>query len=227
MSSIDVRTSGNLRFRARWCEPDGTARAKHFASHDEAVEYLHGIDQALHSGTYRRPRSGRTPIRTYARHWAGHRGVRPATRERNSYVVDKRIIPRFGRMHLDSLQPGDVQEWVEALTAEGLSAVTVRSYVRVLGSIMLSAKRDRLIDETPLLGVRLPRAERSSVPTWARLSRPERSISLPSPVPSPLPASPAAGASGEFPATELLFSPAAISAFICRSCGDAEPVSAT
>ena len=163
MSSIDHRNTGNLRIRARWTEPDGTHRAKHFASEAEARAFLDSIDQALQHGNYRRPRTGRTPLARYARRWADHQGVRPATRERNTYVVTKRIIPRFGRMNLDSLHPGDVQDWVEELTAEGLAAATVRSYVRVLGSIMLAAKRDRLVDDTPLNGVRLPRTDHTGV----------------------------------------------------------------
>ena len=163
MSSIDERKQGHLRFRARWTEPDGGQRAKHFASFDQAREFLESIDQSLAAGTYRPPRSGRAPLRTYARYWLGTQVVRQATVDRNTYVVTKRIIPRFGRSPIESVHPADIQQWVSELIAEGLSPVTIRSYVRVLGSLMLSAKRDRLISDTPLLGVRLPRADHTGV----------------------------------------------------------------
>lgn len=159
MSSIDERSHGRLRYRARWTEPDGSQRAKHFATLDEARDFLTDIDQALVAGVYRPPRNGRAPLRTYARYWLTTQVVRPATLDRNTYVVTKRIVPRFGRSPIESIHPADIQQWIGELMSEGLSPVTIRSYVRVLGSLMLSAKRDRLIDETPLLGVRLPRTD--------------------------------------------------------------------
>jgi hypothetical protein len=125
MSTIDLRTSGHLRFRARWTEPDGTHRAKHFAARDEAAAFLDSIDQALAAGTYRPPRTGRALVRAYARYWLASQHVRPATRERNTFVVDKRIVPRFGRLPLNAVHPADVQAWVNDLVAEGLAPVTI------------------------------------------------------------------------------------------------------
>ena len=163
MSSVDERPSGQRRFRARWTEADGTQRAKHFTTLSEAQSFLESIDQSLAAGVTRPPRTGRAPLRTYARYWLTTQVVRQATIDRNSYVVNKRIVPRFGRSPIESVHPADIQQWIGELIAEGLSPVTIRSYVRVLGSLMLSAKRDRLIDETPLLGVRLPRPDDTGV----------------------------------------------------------------
>ena len=163
MSSIDLRTSGRLRHRARWTDPDGSQHAKHFATREEAVAFLESIDAAVESGAYRTPRTGRSPVRAYARHWLEHQHVRPATRDRNTYVVTKRVVPRFGRMHLESIRNADVQAWVNELATEGLAPATIRSYVRVLGSLMLAAQRDRLIDHNPTVGVRLPRSDHHSV----------------------------------------------------------------
>lgn len=163
MSSIDERPGGRLRFRARWTEPDGSQRARHFATYDQAQGFLASIDHALAAGVYRSPRTGRAPLRTYARYWLSTQTVRQATVDRNTYVVTKRIIPRFGRTSLETLHPSDIQQWIIEMMAEGLSPVTVRSYVRVLGSIMLAAKRDRLIDETPLQGLRLPRTHHTGI----------------------------------------------------------------
>ncbi len=157
MSAIDLRTSGQRRVRARWTDADGLQRARHFVTEAEAIAFLESIEQPWDGGTSRQPRSSRAAVRLYARHWLADQHVRPATRERNTYVVTKRIIPRFGRMTMETLQPRDVQTWVNDLAAEGLSPSTIKSYVRVLGSMMLSAIRDGLVAASPCAGVRLPR----------------------------------------------------------------------
>jgi integrase len=163
MSSIDIRSSGKLRHRARWTDPDGTQHAKHFATRNEAVEFLESIDASMASGSYRTPRTGRSPLRTYARWWLAHQHVRPSTLDRTTYIVEKRIIPRFGRIHLETLHPTDIHTWVRELADEGLAPTTIRSYVRVLSSLLRSAQRDRLIEHSPLAGIRLPRDDNHSV----------------------------------------------------------------
>jgi integrase len=48
------------------------------------------------------------------------------------------------------------------MTSKGLAPTTVESYFRVLAAVMLAAKRDRLIHQSPTDGIRLPRLEESA-----------------------------------------------------------------
>lgn len=160
MSSVDRRPDG--KWRARWREAGGKQRAQHFARKADALAFLAGVTVDTAIGRYVDPNAGREALKAYAERWADSQPWRHSTRHRMLHVLRSQVFPRWGSAPLRSLRPSDVQAWVGSMTAEGLAPSTVESYYRVLAAVMLAAKRDRLIAESPCEGVRLPRAERSA-----------------------------------------------------------------
>ena len=93
-----------------------------------------------------------------ASRWADSQPWREQTRHRINHVIGSQIVPRFGAMPLRSVRPSMVQAWVGEMTASGLAPSTVESYFRVLAAVMIAARQDRLVNDSPTDGVTLPRA---------------------------------------------------------------------
>jgi integrase len=128
----------------------------------DADRWLASVTVDTLHGRYVDPSAGRETVQAYAERWADSQRWRPQTRERMLHVLRSQVFPRWGSAQLSALRTSDVQGWVGAMIASGLAPSTVESYFRVLAAVLLAAKRDRLLVESPTDGVRLPRAERSA-----------------------------------------------------------------
>ncbi|MGD9996960.1 MAG: tyrosine-type recombinase/integrase [Ilumatobacteraceae bacterium] len=157
--SIDKRPDG--KWRARWREAGGKQRAQHFDTKRDAVQFLASVRVDTSRGAYIDPDAGRETVAKYAERWAAGQPWRDSSRERVEHVIRAQIVPTFGTAALRNVRPSDVQSWVGKMTGAGLAPSTVESYFRVFAAIMLSARRDRLVHESPCDGVRLPRADRA------------------------------------------------------------------
>jgi integrase len=149
------------KWRVRYREADGRERSRWFQTRQEADDFEGLVRVQIRSGTYIDPDAGRETIAAYARQWAEGQPWRPSTRDRQTYVIEKQIVPTFGTRELRKLRHHDVQQWVGRMSAEGLAPSTVASYFRTLASIMKSARDDRLIHESPCGRVKLPRPDRA------------------------------------------------------------------
>lgn len=155
--SIEKTSSG--KFLARWREADGRQRARTFKTKGAAKDFLATVTVDTMQGRYVAPDAGRETVGDYATRWADAQPWREQTRHRMNHVIGSQIVPRFGPMPLRSLRPSMVQAWVGEMAASGLAPSTVESYFRVLAAVMIAARRDRLIHDSPTDGVTLPRAE--------------------------------------------------------------------
>ena len=158
--SIDKRANG--KWRARWREPGGKQRARHFDRKIDATNFLATVNVDTMHGRYIDPQAGRVTVKEYAEGWAKAQPWRHTSRQRVEFILAGHIVPRFGALQLRRVRPSEVQAWVGSMSAAGLAPSTVEAYYRTLGAVMLAARRDRLIAENPCEGVRLPRAERSA-----------------------------------------------------------------
>jgi hypothetical protein len=110
-------------------------------------------ERSLNSaGTYIDHRAGRVPLSLWAERWLD--GVRPPTLKPKtlaSYesLLRSRIVPAFGRHPVGALKPSEIQAWVGAMVADGVSASRIRQAVVVLRQILDAAQRDRLIGRNP------------------------------------------------------------------------------
>jgi len=158
VSSITKKTNGT--YYARWRDPSGKQRAKTFDRKIDAERFLASVTIDALSGRYVDPRAGRVTVADYVAGWVDAQPWRESTRSSREAVLDAQILPAFGRLPISSIRPSDVQAWIGRMSANGLAPSTVEAYFRVFAQIVGSARRDRLIAETPCDGVRLPRRDR-------------------------------------------------------------------
>lgn len=91
-------------------------------------------------------------------------------------LLDRRILPRFGKLALTAITSGVVNVWVGDLLAEGLAGATVNDYVNVLRAIVGYAVRFDVLEESPFrkpidrAEVVLPRNELSATERAALLA---------------------------------------------------------
>jgi hypothetical protein len=74
-------------------------------------------------------------------------GLRPSTRAKYRYLLDKHIIPALGDVDMVALQPTDVRSWWARLAAEIPS--TAAGAYRLLAVICNTAVADQVILRSP------------------------------------------------------------------------------
>ena len=158
MSTITKKANG--RYLARWRDPSGKQCCRTFDRKIDATNYLSTITVDTMQGRYVAPDAGRETVGVfYATRWADSQPWREQTRHRMNHVISSQILLRFGSMPLRSVRPSMVQAWVGEMTASRLAPSTVESYFRELAAVMIAARRDRLVHDSPTDDVTLPRAE--------------------------------------------------------------------
>ena len=127
----------------------------------------------------------RTTLREAAEAWlaAAEAGVvrtrsgdryKPSALRAYRASLDARVLPELGALRLSALTRPQIQELVDRLVAEGLSASTVRNTVLPLRAIFRRARARAEVAQNPTLGLTLPavRGRRE------RVARPDEAIAL-------------------------------------------------
>jgi integrase len=158
MGNIQKRPSG--KWRARYRDPSGKERARHFARKVDAERWLTSVEAAKARGEWIDPARSRMTVGDWSQRWlAAQVQLKPSTYARYAGVLRRQILPSWQTVSLAQITHADVAAWVAQLTADGLGARTVRKAHRVLSMILDLAVRDRRLLSNPAAGVRLPRGE--------------------------------------------------------------------
>jgi site-specific recombinase XerD len=88
--------------------------------------------------------------------WLPHHQMEARTRETYSYYLERHILPVFGSMRINEIQPADVREWVSDLKAAGASPTVIRKCHTILSAIFTTAFNDQLTQLHPCRGVKTP-----------------------------------------------------------------------
>ncbi len=78
------------------------------------------------------------------------------TRETYTYYLNKHILPVFGSMRINEIQPADVREWVSDLKAAGASPTVIRQCHTILSAVFTTAFNDQITRLHPCRGVKTP-----------------------------------------------------------------------
>jgi integrase len=150
------------RYRARYRAPDGRERSKCFARKIDAERFLSTVESSKLRGDWIDPALGRTTLEEWAAIWlASVRGtLKPKTVAGYESVLRSRILPTFGNHPLSAPLPSEVQAWVSAMDADGLSASRIHEAWVVLSQILDAAVRDGRVARNSARGVKLPRQQR-------------------------------------------------------------------
>lgn len=150
------------RYRARYRAPDGRERSKCFPRKIDAERFLSTVESSKLRGDWIDPALGRTTVEEWAKIWLHSvRGsLKPKTVSGYQSLLRSRIVPAFGKHPLSSLLPSEVQAWVSAMDADGLSASRIHEAWVVLSQIFDAAVRDGRVARNSARGVKLPRQQR-------------------------------------------------------------------
>ena len=165
---IEVRTArdGTKSYRAKvWSSRDGKAIRKTFPTMAAAKAWRHDALVALERGTLRAPKQ--TTVAEAAEAWLdGARAGTVRNRSGDPYkpsairgyakALRLRVIPAFGAVRLVDVRTVDVQDFVDAMLAEGLSASTIDTTLNPLRAIYRRAIARGELAVNPTRGLELP-----------------------------------------------------------------------
>jgi integrase len=162
MATVRKRVrDGRITWEVRYYDPDRRLRGKTFKRKVDAEQFRAQVEVDKRAGTFADPALGKTPLAEWAQRWETTQvHLRPSTRARDKLLLERFILPRFGRRQLSAIGQLDVRTWVADLTAEGLAPATVAKCYQVLGKIMAAAVDAGLLARSPCRAIRLPRVER-------------------------------------------------------------------
>jgi len=155
MASIAKREDG--RWRARYRDPHGTERSRHFVRRIDAQAWLDAVTTEVQTGTYVDRAKGKITVGEWSKRWlSGQAHLKPSTYERYAGIVRAQIEPRWRDVSLADVSHADVQAWITTM-AVGRSAATTRKVHRVLSLILALAVKDGRLARNPAAEVNLPR----------------------------------------------------------------------
>lgn len=121
---------------------------KMFAKKADASAWLAAIQTDLGRGVWIDPRAGQVPLCKYVEMWLDNRtDLRPSTRAKYRYLLDKHIVPTLGDVDIVALQPTDVRSW-RAKLAKEIPSTAAGAY-RLLATICNTAVTDQVILRSP------------------------------------------------------------------------------
>jgi integrase len=161
MGNIQKRPDG--KWRARYRDPGGKERSRHFERKLDAQRWLNEIEIAKSRGEWTDPALGKITVGTWSQTWLkGLSHLKPSTRTRYVLGVRCHILPTWQNVPLKRVTHGDVVTWVQDLADQELAPATIRYAYRIFSLMLDLAVRDRRIPSNPASGVRLPRVEQSN-----------------------------------------------------------------
>jgi integrase len=157
VASLTRRSDG--RWRARYRDPDGRERARHFDRKADAELWLATVKADILRGTYLDPEAGRTTFETFAERWRGQQPHRPGTARLYERTLRLHVIPVIGSRQLGTLRRSDIQGLVASLVAGGYKPKTVENVLRLVRAILNAAVDDGLIATSPCRKIVRPTVE--------------------------------------------------------------------
>ena len=83
--------------------------------------------------------------------------LKPKTLAGYESLLRTRVLPTFGSLRLDRIEPLAVEKWIGQMQSEGLSPSRIRQAHQVLSASLKAAVRNKYLPSNPAEGVLLPR----------------------------------------------------------------------
>src|SRR5438105_5423864 len=149
----------NGRWKGTYRGPDGRERSKTLDRKIDAQNFVTAVESSKLRGDWIDPALGVTRLEEWLPKWLAtvRPALKPSTAAGYASLIRSRIIPGLGGARIGALRPSDVQAWVSAMQADGLSTSRTRKAHVVLAAALDAAVADSLIPRNPARGVRLPR----------------------------------------------------------------------
>ncbi len=155
MGNIAKRPDG--KWRARYRDPSGRERSKHFDRKVDAQRWLTQAEASKATGDWIDPVSGRITFAEWATTWLATKASRkPKTRVSYTSALRNHVLPRWGATKLVDITHAEVVRWQADLATE-LGPSLRRLSLLVLSQALTLAVRDGRLARNVALGVALPR----------------------------------------------------------------------
>lgn len=147
------------RWRVVWRDPGGVPKSASFARKADALRYKHDVESRLDRHDYQDPERARASFAEVAQvWWSGHAPtVAKATRESYEGILNGRVLQRWGRMPVSSIEYADLVAWKADLIESGMSSSRVRHHLVVVTMVLDQAIRDGRIQTNKARLVKKPR----------------------------------------------------------------------
>lgn len=151
-------TNSGVHYQALYDDVKGHRRsAGTFVTEAEAVRAWQRAEDRQADGRSSDTRRTRQRFRRYVEDvWLPHHEMEARTRETYTYYLNKHILPVFGAMRINEIQPADVREWVSDLKAAGASPTVIRQCHTILSAVFTTAFNDQITRLHPCRGVKTP-----------------------------------------------------------------------
>ncbi|MCE7009993.1 N-terminal phage integrase SAM-like domain-containing protein [Kibdelosporangium philippinense] len=143
-------TSGQ-HWRVRYRRQDGSVASEcGFTNQKAAYDRAHEVDVDRRRRTFHDHTRGRITVNEWLPRWWTTLDVDEVTLDNYQYLIDKHIIPRFGRTPLGELQSSDIKQWSTDLHTAGYEHSTVEGIVSLFSRILGDAVEDELLAANPV-----------------------------------------------------------------------------
>ena len=152
------------RWRVRYTDPSGRARAKSYGKRVDAEAFRATVAADMLRGAWVDPQAGRRTLGHYAAEWLASRNWDVSTMESQRGNC-KHITTKLGTVPLGQLRPSQVQAFITGLP---LAASTIGGVLTTLRAILSAAVDDGLIvkNVAKSTSVHAPRVTRRLVVPW-------------------------------------------------------------
>ncbi|HEX4189229.1 MAG TPA: site-specific integrase [Solirubrobacteraceae bacterium] len=159
MAGHITRRNGG-KWRARYPDPlrGGTTQIERtFALKGEAEDWLSDIKTSAKTGQYIDPQQSARTLGDVVAEWRGTwTDLEPKTKAGYESILNKHVLPRFGKARISAITPDAVQRLVNDL-AKDHAPNTTRRVFSVLRAVLALAQHRRYLATNAAEGVRLPK----------------------------------------------------------------------
>ena len=159
---VKVQSPSSKPYEVRWSwyDADGGRHFKkaRYRTDREAKAKKRDVEDAVASANLPDYAGGKESLAVWGERWlASKRTIRkPSTVRSYEAIWSASVKPTFGNRRINAIATADVQDWIGALLARGLTPPTIKHHVWVLGQVFATAARARAINYNPARDCDMP-----------------------------------------------------------------------
>ena len=145
----------NGSYQVRWHLGEGRYKAKSFKRKKDAERFLSSVVGQVHEGTYREIKP--ISFEAFSKLWLEtHRAnIRESTKSTYEGIINRHLIPFFGRITLTAIGPDDVLRLLSQ--KKNLAPATINKIYTILSKMLAHAKKWHYLKNNPCKEVDTPR----------------------------------------------------------------------
>jgi len=160
-----IRKQPNARWKVTYWTPDGLAqRSKTFDRKVDAERFAAKVETVKADGDWVDPRRGRITLGEWVEQWwpmIVH--LSASTRATRRAILDRHVLPKFGRVQLGRITHTSVASWVADLHESGLAPATIEKCHQVLSGVLQGAVDAEILSRNVAVKVVRPRVHQQEM----------------------------------------------------------------